>query len=175
MKDRSACFACVPYPTPEELEGRSRQKYILEKFAYIVQLRPDYFAELSPDSEPLFFWPLTDVRCKSWVKGRVVLLGDAAAAFLPSAGIGASMAMESAAVLNDVLSRTNSEHLSTALEFFVKRRKKRVEDAQQDSRRLIKMILTKGYVASKLRNIAFKFQTVQSILNTIAKDFEEPI
>jgi glycosyltransferase involved in cell wall biosynthesis len=73
---------------------------------------------LPGDEEELFFWKLADQRAESWVKDRVVLLGDAAAAFLPTAGIGASMAMESAAVLADELSRADVAHLDHALAFY---------------------------------------------------------
>lgn len=46
-----------------------------------------------------YLWQFTDTRSSRWALDRVVLLGDAAAGFLPTAGIGAAMAMESAAVL----------------------------------------------------------------------------
>ena len=49
--------------------------------------------------DPAYYWPLRDCRAARWSVGRVALLGDAAAGFLPTAGIGAGMAMESAWVL----------------------------------------------------------------------------
>jgi len=53
-------------------------------------------------------------------------LDDAAAGFLPTAGIGASMAMESAAALDDELARTDSRFVPQALQLYEKRRKHRV-------------------------------------------------
>ena len=43
--------------------------------------------------------------------GRVVLLGDAAAGFLPTAGIGAGMALESALALTKELTRTDAKDI----------------------------------------------------------------
>ncbi|MEZ5267742.1 MAG: hypothetical protein R2789_03945 [Microthrixaceae bacterium] len=45
---------------------------------------------------PAFYWRMADCRARTWSR-RTVLLGDAAAAFLPTAGVGASAAMDSAA------------------------------------------------------------------------------
>jgi 2-polyprenyl-6-methoxyphenol hydroxylase-like FAD-dependent oxidoreductase len=56
-----------------------------------------------PDAYYAYYWSLTDCRSQAWSVGRVALLGDAAAGFLPTAGIGAAMAMESAWVLAGLL------------------------------------------------------------------------
>ena len=53
---------------------------------------------------------MTDFRAKVWSRGRTVLLGDAAAAFLPTADVGASAAMDAAAPLSDELSRASNDH-----------------------------------------------------------------
>ncbi|MGH9666484.1 MAG: FAD-dependent oxidoreductase, partial [Bryobacteraceae bacterium] len=44
------------------------------------------------DAQTVFGWPMTDVRAREWYCGRVALCGDAGAAFLPTAGVGASSA-----------------------------------------------------------------------------------
>ena len=56
----------------------------------------------------MYRWPMRDVRASRWFHGRVALCGDAAAAFLPSAAVGASAAMRSAAALADELSRADA-------------------------------------------------------------------
>lgn len=68
----------------------------------------------------------------------MVLLGDAACAFLPTAGIGASLAMESASVLAEELSRSDAVHVESALAFYEARRRPRVEAAQDANRKLAK-------------------------------------
>ncbi|MCH5373116.1 MAG: FAD-dependent monooxygenase [Planctomycetes bacterium] len=123
----------------------------------------------------MFFWKLSDVRARDWVSGRVVLLGDAAAGFLPTAGIGGSMAMESAAVLADELSRTNARFVEQALSLFVQRRKKRVEQIQKASRRLARIMFVKSSLFSSLRNQMARFYSVKQLAGSIANAFDEPI
>lgn len=87
---------------PDEPQGRTdRLTGLLRPLGVPVN---QYMAQAPRDSDPLFLWRMADVRAPQWTRGRVALVGDAAAAFLPTAGIGASMALESAAVLADELS-----------------------------------------------------------------------
>jgi 2-polyprenyl-6-methoxyphenol hydroxylase-like FAD-dependent oxidoreductase len=132
-------------------------------------------AALPDDGEEMFFWHLSDVRAAEWVRNRVVLLGDAAAGFLPTAGIGASMAMESAAVLADELSRTNARMLDNALALYVKRRKRRVEGIQDDSRRLAKLMFVRSSTVAAVRNYVSKFMSLETVMKSITRAFEEPI
>lgn len=122
-----------------------------------------------------FTWKLEDRRAKDWVKGRVVLLGDAACAFLPTAGIGASMAMESAAVLADELSRTGAAEIPLALTNYERRRRKRVEAAQDDSRKLARRMFASRGPMSWLRNRAIRFMSLESLAKNIVKLLDEPI
>ena len=169
-------IACVPYPSEASaLQGGSRRHYLLNKFSIISILYPEIFAALPSDNDNLFFWPLADRRCRRWVNHRVVLLGDAAAAFLPTAGIGASMAMESAAVLNDVLSRTNAYYLPETLKLFVARRQQRVENAQRDSRRLAKLAFVTPPLMAWIRNFYTKRASTKKLLGSIVNSFDVPI
>jgi len=65
-----------------------------------------------------------------------VLLGDAAAGFLPTAGIGAGMAMKSAWVLARMLSHAPEVDLTALLAEYERTQKPRVEAAQGSSRAL---------------------------------------
>lgn len=176
VKGKTGVIAAVPFSSPEKALGiESRSKFIKERFAKLDTIRPDLFKSFPKDDESVFFWPLTDIRSNRWASKRVVLLGDAAAGFLPTAGVGASMAMESAAVLNDILSRTDSRLVPNALEFYIKRRRKRVEGAQTDSRKLAKLMFVKSWWQCKLRDYAIKYMSEKSLIKSITKDFEEPI
>lgn len=127
------------------------------------------------DSAELFFWRLSDVRSTDWQRGRVVLLGDAAAAFLPTAGIGASMAMESAAVLADELSRTDARFVEHALTLYVKRRRERVEAIQDDSRQLARLVFVKSATLGHMRDLLMQFYSLERLASSVAKAFDEPI
>ena len=97
-----------------------------------------------PDSgEPpaTYRWPMRDARAGRWFHRRVALCGDAAVAFLPSAAVGASAAMRSAAALADELSRADAGTVPLALELYQKRCRGIVERAQANSRQLARVML----------------------------------
>lgn len=123
------------------------------------------------DENP-FFWNFHDCKTETWHKGNVVLLGDAATGFLPTAGIGASMAMDSAAALADELSRANKDNIPYALELYTNRQKKRVETAQADSRKLAKIMFMKSSILSLIRNKLLPFYSLQQILSDLSKIME---
>jgi len=118
---------------------------------------------------------MRDVRAPEWSRGRVVLLGDAAAAFLPTAGVGASMAMESAAVLNDVLARTNARYVETAIDYYIRRRRKRVEAIQDNSRSLARLMFVTSRPLAAARDFAMRFYTLRMLARDLMKSFDEPI
>jgi 2-polyprenyl-6-methoxyphenol hydroxylase-like FAD-dependent oxidoreductase len=135
----------------------------------------EFLAELPADAESLFLWRMADVRSPHWVQGRVALVGDAAAAFLPTAGIGASMALESAAVLADELRRTDTAYLPNALELYERRRRRRVEAAQTQSRRLARLMFMRSPQLAALRNRALKHASIEQMVGPLMKGLREPI
>lgn len=102
---------CVPDPVEQRV---SRIEEHFKDFGGIV---PDILAELD-DPSRIFHDDYHDLRMDRWYMGRVVLVGDSAHAVLPTAGGGVSMAIESAVVLADELSRTDSKYFSQALEVY---------------------------------------------------------
>jgi 2-polyprenyl-6-methoxyphenol hydroxylase-like FAD-dependent oxidoreductase len=135
----------------------------------------DFLAQLPGDAGSLFLWRMTDVRSPRWVEGRIALVGDAAAAFLPTAGIGASMALESAAVLADELTRTDAAYLPNALALYERRRRKRVEAAQTQSRRLARLMFIRSRRLASLRNRALSHASMEQMVGPLIKDLREPI
>jgi 2-polyprenyl-6-methoxyphenol hydroxylase-like FAD-dependent oxidoreductase len=97
--------------------------------------------ESFPDNAALLLYrPVEDFRALHWVKNRICLLGDAACAYLPTSPLGAAMAMESAAVLADELSRAGSNTIPQALGFYEARCRPRNEKAQDESRKNAKAL-----------------------------------
>jgi 2-polyprenyl-6-methoxyphenol hydroxylase-like FAD-dependent oxidoreductase len=124
------------------------------------------------DENP-FFWPMTDIRVKtSWSKGRAVLIGDACASFLPTAGIGASTAMDSAAALADELSRADTRHMHYALNLFEKRQRHRVEKTQKNSRRLSRIMFVDSPIKNMIRDQAMSFYSLKSMVHDISQVIE---
>ncbi len=112
-----------------------------------------------------FFWRFVDGRCRDWRHGRVVLLGDAATGFVPTAGVGASMAMDSAAALVDELSRMDRDHITFALDLFERRQRDRVERAQGDSRRLGRIMFVRSGAVASLRDHLLPHVSVERMLS----------
>jgi 2-polyprenyl-6-methoxyphenol hydroxylase-like FAD-dependent oxidoreductase len=120
------------------------------------------------DSDP-YFWPLADVRSEHWVAPGAVVLGDAAAGFLPTAGVGAAMAMESAWMLGRMLSHTDRADLAQTLAEWERIEKPRVEAAQANSRMLARLMFRRGRVVAWLRETVMRMITVKAALGPIIR------
>ncbi|NJC23728.1 2-polyprenyl-6-methoxyphenol hydroxylase-like FAD-dependent oxidoreductase [Arthrobacter pigmenti] len=169
-RDRLCVIAGAPLDTLQSRGRSTRVASLLTEHG-----APELVDGLPPENEPLYLWPMADVRAPKWVKGRVALLGDAAAAFLPTAGIGASMALESAAVLADELSRTDAGYLPNALDLYVRRRRQRVEAAQNQSRRLARLMFVRSARLAAVRDKALLLATMEQMVGPLIKDLREPI
>jgi 2-polyprenyl-6-methoxyphenol hydroxylase-like FAD-dependent oxidoreductase len=86
------------------------------------------------DPASLYHSPVEDVRLKSWHRGRVVLIGDAAHATAPVWAQGAALAAEDALVLAELLAARND--WGSVGEEFERRRRPRVEHVQKMTDRL---------------------------------------
>lgn len=62
------------------------------------------------------------------------------------------MALESAAVLADEISRTSTDYLPNALALYERRRRRRVEAAQAQSRRLARLMFLRSSTLCAVRN-----------------------
>ncbi|SEE65807.1 FAD-dependent oxidoreductase [Ruania alba] len=121
------------------------------------------------DPDP-YFWPLDDVRADRWTTGRTVLLGDAAAGFLPTAGIGAGMAMESAWVLARMLDQPDGgSSTPDLLTSFEARQRPRVEAAQDNSRQLARLMFRRSRVWAIVRDLVVQRVSVATALGPIRK------
>jgi 2-polyprenyl-6-methoxyphenol hydroxylase-like FAD-dependent oxidoreductase len=118
-------------------------------------------------SNEAYYWSLTDCRCATWSVGRVVLLGDAAAGFLPTAGIGAGMAMESAWALGRRLGTATPERVLDVLRDYEQAQRPRVESALGNSRQLARLVFRRSKVLAALRDTAIRFVTLERALRPI--------
>lgn len=119
-----------------------------------------------------YFWSLTDCRCKTWTVGRVALLGDAAAGFLPTAGVGAAMSMESANVLARRLLGTLPAQVPQALRDYERQQRPRVESAQDNSRVLARLMFRRSRVLAVMRDVLAKLVPMKMALGPIRKLLE---
>lgn len=159
--------------SPESVDGNGLR--IRELFSSLEGGAAEILNTFPAATESLFFWDLSDYRSHRWSSGRVALLGDAACSFLPTAGVGASMALESAAVMADELSRTNAAFLPSALRLYEKRRRKRSELAQDDSRKLAAWMAADSAPMVWTRDQFMKVATMDSLVRNISHSLGEPI
>lgn len=119
-------------------------------------------------SDP-YYWGLTDIRSPRWVVPGAALLGDAAAGFLPTAGIGAGMAMESAWMLGRMLDGVDRDDLAAVLAEWERVERPRVEAAQTNSRMLARLMFRRGRIIAWLRETALRRLSVRAVLGPIVR------
>lgn len=158
---------------PDAISGDGLR--VRELFSTMVGGGADVMNSFPATTDGLFFWNLNDYRSHRWTSGRVALLGDSSCAFLPTAGVGASMALESAAVMADELSRTNVEFIAKSFALYEKRRRRRAELAQDDSRKLAVWMAADSAPLVWTRDHFMKVATTDSLVRNIAHSLGEPI
>ncbi len=126
------------------------------------------------DASSTYRWPMSDVRSKRWVQGRVALCGDAAAGFLPTAGVGASNAMRAAAGLADELSRAHAQTVPLALDVYEKRCRRTIEANQTESRRLARIMFLDRARFGWLRDQAARWYPAEKMLSQIIDSVRTP-
>ncbi|MEQ8789210.1 MAG: NAD(P)/FAD-dependent oxidoreductase [Pirellulaceae bacterium] len=171
---RLCVFNGMPIPTGHREPAEGRVARMREAFGMLGGAAPRILAAVAEDDE-VFYTEYADIRMPTWHEGRVVLLGDAGSALLPTAGVGASMAMESAAVLADELSRADARTIPHALALFEKRRHGRVDKVQADSRTLAKMMFIESTPLSFGRDVLMKFYSQEQFVKSFVKIYDEPI
>lgn len=124
-------------------------------------------------------WPNYEMpSLPTWHKGSVCLIGDAAHAMLPSAGQGASMAMEDAVVLAKCL--RDRKNPTEAFAAFEERRKDRVEKVAKNAQRNSNRKAPSNVVTRKFRDLVLPFfltMGVKSAKRTYSYtvDWDEPV
>ncbi len=173
-KNHIGVFVGGPLETINQMGKSGFIEHVQSQFGNWAEPIPQVL-NTAPNNRDSFFWSFHDCRSHHWRNGRVILLGDAAAGFLPTAGVGASMAMESAAALSDELSRINAERVEQALDLYEKRHRRRVEEAQKNSRELARIMFVQSKPIDWLREQLLKFYSVEDLIRSIARIMEEPI
>lgn len=171
VKDRLGVIVCVP--RSEERQGLAGFTARVRREVPEAGSRLDRVLAEIGDGREAYFWPLLDRRSATWHVGRVGLVGDAAAGFLPTAGIGAGMAIESAAALANCLRDCTPEAVASALRRHEAIAKPRVEAAQQNSRQLARLMFNTGRTAAAFRDAATRFVPLSAALKPIRKLMED--
>ncbi|MEZ5077497.1 MAG: NAD(P)/FAD-dependent oxidoreductase [Solirubrobacterales bacterium] len=156
---------------PAHLE--QARAFMQKRFADFIESDPRIGTAIDA-AERLFPWPMADARAQEWSNGRVLLCGDAAVGFMPTAGAGANTAMRSAGSLADELSRVNGAIAPLAAEMFEKRCRKIIEKNQHDSRTLARYIFVENRAVAWGRDQVMKHYPMQKILSDIVDAMHTP-
>ncbi|KAJ6015938.1 hypothetical protein N7540_010529 [Penicillium herquei] len=121
----------------------------LEKMLETFSEYPSWVTSIFKHSADLGLWQLRDLSpLQKWHSGRVLLIGDAAHAMLPTQGQGASQAIEDAEALGaffeGIVDAPTSEMLTKTLEDIFEARYSRVSLIQAYSRQAAKPAAAKG-------------------------------
>ncbi|KAF9352367.1 hypothetical protein BGX26_009812 [Mortierella sp. AD094] len=95
---------------------------------------------------------------KTWYHGRTVLIGDACHKMLPSAGQGATNAMQDAVVLSNCLyniSEYTPENITKAFEEYYKQRYHRAKEQVEISHAMTKIIAGQSWTERIIRHVVF--------------------
>lgn len=174
---KSTFVAAVPTATAGPDDGLAEDEVLARLRAAlgdVAERTPEVAAALE-EAHDLWPWPLADVRSKELRSGRVVLCGDAGTAFLPTAGIGASSALRSAAALADELSRAGGRLVPLAIDHYVERTEKTIRGNQTDSRHLAKAMFVENGLATWSRDELLRHMPVTSMTKSILAAMRQPV
>lgn len=171
-KEIACAFAGLPASALPTSEERSDLNKVKACFAEMDGKVPSALAALD-DNSRMFQDAFRTVVLENWVNGRVALVGDAASAYFPygGLGLGASIALESAAVLADELSRANPSRVGTSLAFYQQRRLARVRRFEAVGNSIAQLMLHTGEIPAEeglLESQRNHFRALRGLL-------EEPI
>jgi 2-polyprenyl-6-methoxyphenol hydroxylase-like FAD-dependent oxidoreductase len=128
---RLYCYADVNAPDGGDPTAGAFPRFV-ELFGDFGGPAADVLGRLSPTDER-YFSAIEEVAPRPWVKGRVLLIGDAAHATSPNMAQGAAMAMEDALVLAELLA--SGQPVATCLAAYTARRAPRVRWVQEQTHR----------------------------------------
>jgi 2-heptyl-3-hydroxy-4(1H)-quinolone synthase len=146
---RLYCFATLnaPQGAPDPVLGRLDR--FRRRYAGFGGAVPAILDALTRDEE-LIHNDLEELPNRTWQRGRVVLIGDAAHAMTPNMGQGAAMGLEDAAVLVELLG--GSAGMGAVPAALEARREPRVRWVQEQSRRIGRIGQLEHPAARALRN-----------------------
>jgi 2-polyprenyl-6-methoxyphenol hydroxylase-like FAD-dependent oxidoreductase len=166
--------ACLPATTlPADAPADQVAARVRAAYAELVAAVPEVCRALE-EAASFYPWPMVDVRAPAWSRGRVALCGDAAVAFLPTAGVGASNALRTAAALADELSRADAARVPLALDLWEQRCRRLVEHNQDDSRAAGRYCFVESRPLGWARDQLVRYYPVRRMIAQIVASMRQP-
>lgn len=128
-----------------------------------------YIDALTPDT-PLYFDDLEMIEMPSWVRGRALLLGDAAHCLTLISGQGAGMALTGACILSQELAEaTEDRDLDAALRRYQTRLRPAIDRLQARSRKIAPMFIPATERGFTFRNLIMRYSPPRFLAWYLAK------
>ena len=138
---------------------------------------PQILAALD-DVDDLYFDVVSQIKMDHWSRGRVLLIGDAAACVSLLAGEGTGLAITEAYVLAGELARANNDY-RRAFAAYETRMRAFIEDKQVGARKFISFFTPRTSLGISMRNLAMRAMNIPPVADlllahTLVDHFELP-
>lgn len=170
-------FADTLMPKSEPRDGNERKAVLIHVFGDAGWECPQILRAME-DVDDLYFDHVSQIRMPTWTKGRVMLLGDAAACVSLLAGEGTGLAMTEAYVLAGELQRANGD-FQEAFRRYEQQLRPFIEGKQASAGRLATSFVPRTRFELWRRNQAARFLAFAPVANllfgrSLRDDFELP-
>jgi 2-polyprenyl-6-methoxyphenol hydroxylase-like FAD-dependent oxidoreductase len=170
-------FSSEKLTSPEPLNAKERKAVLHQVFADAGWECRQILQAMDPISD-VYYDRVSQIRMDRWSKGRVVLIGDAAACVSLLAGEGAGLAMTEAYVLAGELNRAGPDY-QAAYRRYEQQLRPFVEGKQKSARYFASAFVPKTRFGVWLRNQVTKLMAFPPIahyffLRQLRKDFDLP-
>lgn len=158
-------------------EGSPPRQALHEVFGEMTWEVPELLARMD-DADELYFDRVSQIRMDRWTRGRVALVGDAAACVSLLAGEGTGLAMVEAYVLAGELHRAAGDH-ARAFEAYEARLHQFLATKQKAALRMVGFFAPKTGLGLKIRDWAVELASVRWLSRLVVggalrDDFELP-
>lgn len=124
--------------------------------------------EAAPAADRFYPWYIDDVTHATWARGRIALCGDAAASSIPTAGVGASHAIQGALVLAGELAATpGPDGVAGALRRYQERCRKEVNSNLRQSRLVARTMLARNRIRADARDFILRHYPAEKVIKQL--------
>lgn len=118
------------------------------------------------DADDLYVDVVSQIRMDRWSRGRVALIGDAAACVSLLAGEGTGLAMTEAYVLAGELTRAGGDH-RRAFDAYENRLRRFIEGKQDGAQKFLSFFATRTPMGIRVRNLAMRAMNVPVLADVV--------
>jgi 2-polyprenyl-6-methoxyphenol hydroxylase-like FAD-dependent oxidoreductase len=162
-------------PAPEDLEGRKTAlRHVFGDMGWECR----QILAAMDDATEIYFDRVSQIVMAGWSKGRVALIGDAAACVSLLAGEGTGLALTAAYVLAGELARAGGDHRRAFAEY-ERRLRPLITDKQRAARQFASSFAPRTALGISVRNAATRLMAIPAIArlligSTLRDDLELP-